>query len=69
MYTRGTPHKYKGKSLAKGNPLYKETPYIGNSCKGKCLRKDNPAKSLVNGNPLYKEIPHTGNHLHKGNPS
>ena len=24
IYTRGTPRKYKGKSLAKGNYLYKE---------------------------------------------
>ena len=62
----GTPDKYKGGSLAKGNQLYKGTPYTrkpptcGNSCKVTCLRKDNPKKSLVNGNPLYKEIPHTG---------
>ena len=41
MYTRGTPDKYKGKSLAKGNQLYKGIPYKG--------------KSLIQGNPLHME--------------
>ena len=30
IYTRGTPDKYKGKSLAEGNQLYKEIPYKEN---------------------------------------
>ena len=41
FYTRGTPDKSKGESLAKGNQLYKETPYQG--------------KSLIQGNPLHVE--------------
>lgn len=41
FYTRGTLDKYKGKSLAKGNQLYKEIPYKG--------------KSLIQGNPLHVE--------------
>ena len=57
-FLKGNPRKYNGKSREKGNPLYKETPYTrkpftcGNSCKVKCLRKNNPKKSLINGNPL-----------------
>ena len=77
--TRGTSDKYKRKSLAKGNQLYKGTPYkresltytrkpltCGNSCKMQCLRKDNPPFS--NGNPLYKEIPDTGDYFVQGEP-
>jgi len=41
LNTRGTPDKYKGKSFAKGNQLYKEIPY--------------KEKSLIQGNPLHVE--------------
>ena len=37
MYTRGTPRKYNGKSLAKRKQLYKKPPIYGNSCQVNAL--------------------------------
>ena len=57
----------KGKSLTRGNPLYREIPYTwksriqGNPLKGNPLYREVPrkGKSHAKGNPLYRGIPYT----------
>ena len=65
IYTRGAPRKYKGKSLAKGNQLYKEASYIyiyiyiyGKSCKANALfnKRAHPRPSLFEESSVHLNI-------------